>query len=53
MLVDCWSKNCPRFVHFNPQNFTFWINAEETFGYKVAGTYIYKVDIQNKATWNV
>jgi hypothetical protein len=37
-------------VHFNPTNFTFWTNAEETNGYKVNGTYIYKVDLTTLAT---
>jgi len=31
-------------------NFTFWINSEETYGNKVNGTYIYKVDTRNKIT---
>lgn len=50
LLVDCWSQKCPHFFHFNPANFTFWINAEETYGYRVNGTYIYKVDLKNKSS---
>ena len=48
--VACWSKKCPSFVHFNPKNFTFWTNAEETNGFKVNGTYIYKIDLTTLAT---
>lgn len=41
--VACWSTKCPDFVHFNPQNFTFWTLADETYGKPVNGTYIYMV----------
>lgn len=37
-------------MHFNRANFTFWTLAEETYGYKVNGTYIYRVDLTNLGT---
>lgn len=52
-MVECWSVNCPRFINFNPANHTFWINAQDTMGAKVNGTYIYKIDLKNKATGSI
>jgi hypothetical protein len=45
--------NCPRFINFNPANHTFWINAQDTMGAKVNGTYIYKIDLKNKAAGSI
>ena len=43
ITVTCWSTICPSFVHYNPQNYTIWTLADETFGRPVNGTYIYYV----------
>lgn len=45
MDVECWSVRCPHWLNYNPANYTFWINADEINGYRVNGTYIYKVDL--------
>lgn len=53
MEWECWAKRCPSFVHINAQNFTLWTDANETFGNRVNGTYIYKIDIIKKDTGSI
>lgn len=46
MTVQCWSFNCGNnIIRYNPANFTFWTNKEDTNKPGINGTYIFYVDL--------
>jgi len=44
LSLNCWSKVCPDFIHYNSNNFTIWADFDASNMRSKNGTYLYLVE---------